>query len=102
MADINYKNRDTEGDDGSKILWKAVDLGGGVYAQAAGAIGPFSSTGAQITGQIALPSTSVPVAGPNVTLANGAWVKALAGNAGVVYVGNNNDASSSDFSSSDG
>lgn len=41
-----------------------------------------------ISGQITVTTAGTEVQGSNVTLTNGVFIKALAGNAGVVYVGN--------------
>ncbi len=103
MADKNIVRKTVEGYDGDDtMVFKAVDMGDAAYAERVAPVGPFATTASQITGQIYMGTTTTPVAGPNIALANGVWVKALAGNAGTVYVGNNQDAAATDFSSTDG
>ena len=50
--------------------------------------GPFLDTGVVISGQITVTTAGAEVQGPDVPLSNGVFIKALAGNTGVVYVGN--------------
>lgn len=103
MADITLKKTNVEGTGGQDELpFKAIDMGGGYYAEAVAPIGPFTTTSSQLTGQIALPSTTTPVAGPNVALVNGVFVKPHPSNSSYVWVGNNMDAASTDFSATDG
>lgn len=48
----------------------------------------FLDTATPISGQITVTTAGTEVQGPNVSLSNGVWIKALAGNTSVVYVGN--------------
>lgn len=43
----------------------------------------------QISGQITVATAGTAVQGPDIDLPNGVWIKALAGNAGLGYFGNN-------------
>ena len=52
------------------------------------AIAPNVSVATAICGQITVTTAGTEVQGSNVALTNGVWIKALAGNTGVVYVGN--------------
>jgi hypothetical protein len=47
------------------------------------------NTGVQVSGQITVTTAGTEVQGPDIAGSNGFYVKALAGNTGVVYVGNN-------------
>jgi len=51
-------------------------------------IGPTSGTDSAICGQITVTTAGTEVQGSGVNLANGVYIKALAGNTGKVYVGN--------------
>lgn len=57
------------------------------YKSRARAAPPLDVTSA-ITGQITVASAGTAVQGSDVDLINGVYIRALAGNAGVVYVGN--------------
>ena len=46
------------------------------------------STAERISNQITVTTAGTEVQGPDVKLSNGVFIRALAGNAGVVYVGN--------------
>lgn len=46
-------------------------------------------TSVQISGQITVTTAGTEVQGPDISLPNGVYIKALAGNTGVMYVGNN-------------
>lgn len=52
------------------------------------ATAPNVSTATAISGQITVSNAGTAVQGSSVALTNGVWIKALAGNTGVVYVGN--------------
>ena len=58
-------------------------------------IGPFVGNG-QISGQITVTTAGTEVQGPNISLPNGVWIKALAANTGKMYIGNNGDGTVSD------
>ena len=49
---------------------------------------PFSDPGLVMSGVITVTTHGTAVQGTDVDLENGAWIKALSGNSGVVYVGN--------------
>jgi hypothetical protein len=51
-------------------------------------VSPNVETDAAISGQITVTTAGTEVQGPNVPLDNGVYIRALTGNAGVVYVGN--------------
>ena len=50
--------------------------------------GPTIGGGSVMSGQITVTTAGTEVQGSNVSLPNGAYIKALAGNTGKVYVGN--------------
>ena len=55
---------------------------------ASSVIGPRVDTSDAISGQITVTTAGTAVQGSNVLLENGVYVRALSGNTGVVYVGN--------------
>lgn len=59
-----------------------------IYGPVEVAVAPFLDTGVVISGQITVTTAGTEVQGPDVPLTNGIFIKALAGNTGVVYVGN--------------
>jgi len=62
-------------------------LSNGVYAQPV--VDPDIDTSVVISGQITVTTAGTEVQGSNVPLDNGVYIKALNGNTGKVYVGNN-------------
>jgi hypothetical protein len=88
------------------------ELTGGIYAQefvqydADGnivspgvSVGPNVSVATAISGVITVTTAGTAVQGPNVALTNGAYVRALSTNTGIVYLGNDG---AGDVSSSNG
>jgi hypothetical protein len=65
---------------------EVVSIGGSVPV-----IGPEVVVDTAMTGQITVTTAGTAVQGPDVDLENGVWIKALAGNSGVVYVGNDGE-----------
>jgi len=59
----------------------------GEYAQIV--VEPTINTSVAISGQITVTTAGTEVQGPNVPIDNGVYIKALNGNTGKVYVGNN-------------
>lgn len=59
------------------------DIYGALFAQA-----PDIDTSEAISGQITVTTAGTAVQGPDVSLTNGVWIKALSGNAGLGYTGN--------------
>jgi len=55
-------------------------------------LSPTVSTSTAISGQITVTTAGTEVQGTDVLLPNGVYIKALAGNTGVVYVGNDGAA----------
>jgi len=54
-------------------------------------VSPNIDVAGAVSGQINIESAGTEVSGPNVPLTNGAYIKALAGNTGKVYVGLHSD-----------
>ena len=50
------------------------------------AISPAISVASAISGQITVTTPGTAVQGPNVALTNGAWIKALKANTGLMYI----------------
>jgi hypothetical protein len=70
-----------------------VELGEDTVVQA---VGVDLDTSSAISGQITIATAGVAVQGPDATLTNGVYVRAMSTNTGLVYVGNDgaNDVSS--------
>jgi hypothetical protein len=89
-------NKGAEGAD-EVVTQTWVDLGDGTHApktvttlngEELEVISPVLVTSTAITGQITVTTAGTAVQGPDVPLPNGVFIKALAGNTGKVYVGN--------------
>lgn len=60
------------------------------------AVGPVIDTGEAVSGQITVTTAGTAVQGPDAPLNNGAYIKSMSTNTGIVYVGNDgsNDVTS--------